>query len=77
MKITIQAFGKIEEIIGDSDCTLDSVDTVQSLYNELAIQFPALANMMYAVAINNKIANPSSEIKEGDSIALLPPFSGG
>jgi len=47
------------------------------LIKNLEEQFPALVKMKYSIAVNKKVIQENTIINERDTIALLPPFSGG
>ena len=75
--VNVQFFGQLTDITGSTNLQLaDAVDT-ESLMNILLQQFPALADVKFAIAINNTIVNTNTGLSEADSIAFMPPFSGG
>jgi molybdopterin converting factor small subunit len=39
--------------------------------------FPELADRKYAVAVNMKVVQENLELKQNDTVALMPPYSGG
>jgi molybdopterin converting factor small subunit len=45
--------------------------------NELIAQFPSIGNKKYFVAVNQKMIQTNTLLKTGDTVALMPPFSGG
>lgn len=75
MKIKILAFGQITEITG-SELFIEAHDTAV-LKSALQIEFPALADKKYAIAVNNKLVAEVTALKENDVVALMPPYSGG
>lgn len=78
MKITIKYFGWIAETVGTKEetvsvenCSLDElVDSVQS-------KFQSLKNTTYRISYNLSLNHDNPNLKDGDEIAFLPPFSGG
>jgi len=77
MEINLLAFGQITEITGKSTWKMTGIkDTIESIKN-LEEQFPALVKMKYSIAVNKKVIQENTTIHENDTIALLPPFSGG
>lgn len=75
MKVTIIAFGQLKEIIPESiELNATTTDELQSI---LSNKFPELSNKKYALAINKKKITGSTSLNNNDTIALLPPFSGG
>lgn len=77
MKITLLAFGQIEEIIQKGETTFFDVSDTESLKNKLASMYPKIEHIPYQVSVNKTIVNGNHKLTEGDEVALLPPFSGG
>ncbi len=75
MEIKIIAFGRIAEITG-KELMLTASDT-DTLKQQLAGKFPQLSGMKYAVAVNKKMTEGNTELKTNDTVALMPPYSGG
>jgi molybdopterin synthase sulfur carrier subunit len=75
MTIKIIAFGQIAEITG-KEFFVDAND-MDNLKFVLNIQFPALAEKKYAVAVNKKLVSDNVILTENDTVALMPPYSGG
>lgn len=76
MAIQLLAFGQIAEIMGQSESTVNALDT-DTLKAQLLQQFPGLKDMQFAIAVNKKVVSENTVLKDGDTVALLPPFSGG
>jgi len=76
MQLKVQAFGLLAEIIGNTIIVDKQTDT-DSLKKQLAVQFPSLVDIKYAIAVDKKIITGNTLINEASIIALLPPFSGG
>lgn len=51
--------------------------SVAHLRERLRQVFPHLGEYELMVAVNGKYVGPRDELREGDEVALLPPFSGG
>ena len=77
MEIKILAFGQISEIFGKSELVTSGQKNTEELIYELIKKFPELKNTKFSIALNNKIVNEKTNLKENDVVALLPPFSGG
>jgi molybdopterin converting factor small subunit len=54
----------------------DATDT-DGLIKEMAVRFPALENLTCLVAVDRLVIGSNTPIREGQEIALLPPYSGG
>lgn len=80
MSITILFFGMATDLAGKSSDSI-IIDEEMSLnsFKELLFQkYPNLKNMhQFAIAINEEYAEENSIIKSGDTIAIIPPVSGG
>jgi molybdopterin synthase sulfur carrier subunit len=74
-KIKVLAFGPLVEII-EKEFFIEAADT-EKLLASLIRQFPLLENRKLAVAVNGKITKDVVLLQESDTVALLPPYSGG
>ena len=75
MKILI--FGKLTDIFGSDNYSMEPVATVLELKEKLEKAFSQLQNYVYLIAVNNEIVQENAAIPSGAEIALLPPYSGG
>jgi len=75
MSIKIRAFGQIAEITG-KELSIEASD-ITGLRIMLHAQFPALAEKKYAVAVNKKLVTDNIILNGNDTVALMPPYSGG
>ena len=81
MSIRIRLFARLREIAGTGELqrTLPAAATAQTAWDELAREFPALAEYRNVVscAVNEEYARFDTRLEDGDEIAFLPPVSGG
>ncbi|HQE34765.1 molybdopterin synthase sulfur carrier subunit [Flavobacterium alvei] len=77
MEINLLAFGQIVEITGKSAWKMAGIKDTNALIQDLEKQFPHLVKTNYSIAVNKKVIQENTAINENDTIALLPPFSGG
>ncbi|HHL31951.1 MAG TPA: hypothetical protein ENJ41_05135 [Oceanospirillales bacterium] len=79
INIEILFFGKLKEIWGTKQIHMQTdCQTIESLYQELLKKLPEQPHKdSIKVAINDEFASWNSAIHENDSIAFLPPASGG
>ncbi|MBN8677615.1 MAG: MoaD/ThiS family protein [Chitinophagales bacterium] len=75
MKILV--FGKLTDILRQSEQELHGPETVAELRAALESSYPELKNMRYLIAVDKKTANDQTTLTEQSEVALLPPFSGG
>ncbi|WP_316758285.1 MoaD/ThiS family protein [Pedobacter aquatilis] len=77
MEIQIISFGKISEFIDNQNIDIDSINDTDGLKLYLEQLFPNLVGMKYKLALNKNLVQHNLEIHERDTIAIMPPFSGG
>jgi len=81
--ITVKYFAGLKTLAGSEEDRFDlgSETTVRVLSEEIGKRHPELKNLIggkkVMVSVNHDMASPDSTIKDGDEVALLPPFSGG
>lgn len=77
MEINLLAFGQIAEITGKSTWKMTGIKDTNILIKKLEELFPVLVKTNYSIAVNKKVIQENTAITDKDTIALLPPFSGG
>lgn len=80
MSINILFFGMATDLVGTSSDTfqLGEEKDLENFKNLLFERYPSLKNMhQFAIAINEVYAEENSLVKPGDTIAIIPPVSGG
>ena len=77
MEINLLAFGQAADIAGKTSWKVSDVGDTDGLRVKLAEQFPILPAIKYSMAVNKKVVPGNTELRNGDTVALLPPFSGG
>lgn len=78
MSYTIKYFGRLEELTGTAEETLDlAASTVGELRAAVVDKHSALKEASYRIAVDHQIAEDTTLLNTGAEVALLPPFSGG
>ncbi|MCZ2458763.1 MAG: MoaD/ThiS family protein [Chitinophagales bacterium] len=77
MKINVLAFGQIADITGKSELEIFQVNSTGELTQVLEKTYPQLKSGNFLIAVNKKIIQKNTELHNEDTVALLPPFSGG
>lgn len=77
MEIEIISFGKISELIGNQKIEVSGTNNTDELKGYLERSFPMLNKMKYKLALNNKIVQENLPLADHDTVAIMPPFSGG
>ena len=75
--ITILFFGQIAQSYGGLQIQLACPTDTDTLIENLTARHPNLANINYRVAVNQVIISDNTPLKAGDTVALMPAFSGG
>ena len=70
-------FGQLVEVTGASVFAIDVIGDTEMLQLALFKAYPLLKEKNFRIALNQKIISQKTTIGEQDTIALLPPFSGG
>ncbi|MCL1936778.1 MAG: MoaD/ThiS family protein [Candidatus Azobacteroides sp.] len=73
----IQIFGRLTDVFGADNYTIETATTVSDLKKKLEQTFPQLENDVYLIVVNDEIAQENDTIPSDAEVALLPPFSGG
>ena len=77
MPVNIIIFGQIADIMGVNNTTIENVKDTDQLIEQLSSTYPSLASAKYAIAVDKKIIKENTPLNNNNTIALLPPFSGG
>ena len=77
MKINLLTFGSYAESIGNAMIDDHLVQDTFSLISVLTATYPELTHKKYMLAVNKNIVQRNIALNEGDTVAILPPFSGG
>ena len=77
MEIQLISFGKIAEFLENQHMEVSDINNTDQLKHYLESSFPQLATMKYKVAVNKILVQENTLIKNNDSVAIMPPFSGG
>jgi molybdopterin converting factor subunit 1 len=81
MKVTVKMFASFREYTGTSQSTveLEPGTTVGALWSNLVEAHPRLEPLSKsaAFALNGRYSHPDTPLSDGDTVAFLPPVSGG
>lgn len=75
MKVLV--FGMLQDVCKADCLEMDERSTIAELKYLLEEKFPGLKEHPYAVAVNQRWSASDTVLKADDTLALLPPFSGG
>jgi molybdopterin converting factor subunit 1 len=81
IKVRVLFFGVLKEQFGGASDLIELTERarVRDVLAKYEAKVPALRQWLpsLAIAVNQQYANPDTELKSGDEVALLPPVSGG
>lgn len=79
MKINLKYFGMVSEITETSEelLNIDNNFSTKDLCLLLNEKYSNLNVVDYRLAINESLINNTIQLTENDTVAILPPFSGG
>ena len=77
MEINVLVFGQITDITGKGSLKFSDVKDTDELILQLKNKYPQLQPLEYSIAVNKKMIHDNTLLKNNDTVAILPPFSGG
>jgi len=77
MEIDVLTFGQITDIIKETKLKISGAENTDELIKLLENNYPALQSNKYSIAVNKKIIRENTQLQHQDTVAILPPFSGG
>jgi len=80
--VTVKLFALLKERAGRAELAIPfSGGSAAGLINQVIDACPALAELLapgrVIISVNQELVRPESPVKDGDEVALMPPFSGG
>jgi molybdopterin converting factor small subunit len=73
----VHLFGQLKQITGSSTLELDEISDTDQLIERMKLKYPLLENLTYLIAVDKTIVHSKTLLKQGQELALLPPYSGG
>ena len=77
METQVLFFGSLVDATTVAVCKINGTTDTDSLQQLLHQQYPGLQSCKYLIAVNQKMIQQNTQLKNGDTVALMPPFSGG
>ena len=75
--VTVLFFGELAEIAGTKSTTLSDLHDTIALKDYIHLNYPRLNDKTFTMALNKELVTEKQLLKNGDEIALLPPYAGG
>ncbi len=70
-------FGQLADVAGRERLQSENHYDTDTLRRTLEQHFPGLQQVTYMVAVNRKVVQSNTPLTGSETIALMPPFSGG
>lgn len=72
-------FAEIKELVAkqSEEIAIANELTVEQFKSNLLEQYPMLKNKTYQVAVNEEFVKDDDIVQQNDTVALIPPVSGG
>ena len=79
MRVHLRYFASIREALGKREEKVEAPEgaTVESIWERLVAEHPALRQQRYRPAVNQEYVTPSAALHDGDELVFIPPVSGG
>lgn len=77
MEIKVLFFGVLAEVTKTGFKYYRDISSYNDLKYRIQDEFPEIVHYTYVTALNNELINEDPVLKDGDEIALMPPFAGG
>jgi sulfur-carrier protein len=77
MAIKVYLFGKLKELAGHSEVLLEGISDTDQLTTAINNKFPKTKGIPCLIAVDRHIIHSNTLVKEGQELALMPPYSGG
>ena len=77
MQVKVIFFGVLAEVAAINVKFYSDVKSLGHLKMLIQDDFPEFVHYNFRISVNSVIVNNDPDLKEGDEIALMPPFAGG
>ncbi|MCA9410463.1 MAG: molybdopterin converting factor subunit 1 [Candidatus Omnitrophica bacterium] len=81
MRVRVLFFAGLRDLAGkrEHEYTLDESSTLLDLHDRIHRDFPAMAGIEKKIrlAVNEEYATLDRPLRDGDTVAMIPPVSGG
>jgi molybdopterin converting factor subunit 1 len=80
--VTIKLFAILKDRVGRDEVKIKAANgTVADLLQQVSREYPALSDILapgrIVVSVNQEFVKQDAPVRDGDEVALMPPFSGG
>ncbi|MGH7273651.1 MAG: MoaD/ThiS family protein [Nitrospiria bacterium] len=81
--VTVKFFAVLKKLTGREDINIpiSQSTTLRKVFDHIEMEIPQIRTILKEgralVAVNQEMADEDSVVRDGDEIAMLPPFAGG
>jgi sulfur-carrier protein len=77
MQVNVLFFGVLAQVTG-TDCRVyREVRSTDELLISIRDDYPEILHYNFRISLNSSIINDRADLKDGDEVVLIPPFTGG
>jgi len=77
MEIEVLFFGVLAEFTGIRRKHYSGIQSYSDLMHRICDEFPGIDQFTFNVAVNRVLVTGNPFLKDGDELAVMPPFAGG
>jgi len=77
MQIELLFFGSLTDATTVNRLIVEGISNTEQLKTYLEERYPALRTAKYFIAVNQQMIQQVYTLQPGDTVAFMPPFSGG
>ena len=78
MQVNVLFWGVLTDVAQTKSIAIEDVSAIGILKEKLLQKYPQLAAYTHHIAVNHEIVHEDEfALKDGDEVALLPPYAGG
>lgn len=77
MEIKVLFFGVLAEVTGTNFKSYRDVMSMADLKIRIQDDYPGVEHYSFRISLNNTLIDNDPLLKDGDEVALMPPFAGG
>jgi molybdopterin synthase sulfur carrier subunit len=77
MEVNVLFFGILAEVTKTGNKVYRNIKSITVLKLMITDDFPEIAHYKFRISVNRELVLDDVELKNGDEVAFLPPFTGG
>lgn len=77
MEIDVLFFGVLADFTGVRRKHYTAIESYSDLKHRIFDDYPGIEHYTYRIAVNRTIIDEDPLLRDGDELALMPPFAGG